>query len=401
MFLGFPCGEASLFRSINAKVGKKHRTAKGINQFLALNYFIYRPKYITFTHQSITKHIYNMTILRNIFTIAALMPAALWGAEYSTTVNLPASLNGQMARLSNVDTEQPMDSVIVKDGKAVFPTDGTTSYLGALKVGDADVAWLLVGGVDVTMNVTDEGGTLRPTATTGGLNNDLNAFTNELNQTVNRYQAQQNNAMGDALNEELHELILQSTKQNITNPLGLYYIVSFGGDWLAADLEALVRDYPHITKYQKVNEQLFRQRNLKATQPGKKFTDFEVSYDGTTHKLSELVGHGDYVLVDFWASWCMPCRKEMRYIRKAQKEFEGKNLKIVGVAVWDEPENSLKAATDMGLTWPVWVNGTEATTNLYGISGIPCIILFGPDGTIIARDLHGDQILTTLAKHIK
>lgn len=329
------------------------------------------------------------------------MPAALWGAEYSTTVNLPASLNGKMAVLSDVDTGQPVDSVAVKDGKAIFPNDGTNQYLGALQIGETEVAWLIVGGANVTMNVTDENGPLKATEINGGLNDDLNAFINELNQKVYRSQNQQDNAMGDVLNEQLHELILQNTKTNIKNPLGLYYIVSFGANWLSTDLEVLARDYPDITKYQKVNEQLFRQRNLKATQPGKKFTDFEVSYDGTSHKLSELVGHGDYVLVDFWASWCMPCRKEMRYIRKAQKEFEGKNLKIVGVAVWDEPANSLKAATDMGLTWPIWVNGTEATTNLYGISGIPCIILFGPDGTILARDLHGEQILTTLAKHLK
>lgn len=342
-----------------------------------------------------------MTILRNILAAAALIPAAMWGAEYSTTVNVPASLNGQMAVLSNVDTGEAVDSIAVKDGKAVFPVDGTTSYLGAIKIGDADLAWLLIGGADVTMNVGEENGALKPTETKGGLNDVLNTFTSELQQIVNRFRSQQDNAMGDALTEELHELILTNTKKNIANPLGLYYIVSFGSNWLADDLEALVRDYPDITKYQKVNEQLFRQRNLKATQPGKKFTDFEISYDGTTHKLSEIVGKGDYVLVDFWASWCMPCRKEMRYIRKAQKEFEGKNLKIVGIAVWDEPANSLKAATDMGLTWPVWVNGTEATTNLYGITGIPCIILFGPDGTIIARDLHGDQILTTLAKHLK
>ena len=93
-----------------------------------------------------------MNILRNILTIAAIMPAALWGAEYSTTVNLPASLNGKMAVLSDVDTGQPVDSVAVKDGKAIFPNDGTNQYLGALQIGETEVAWLIVGGANVTMN---------------------------------------------------------------------------------------------------------------------------------------------------------------------------------------------------------------------------------------------------------
>ena len=91
----------------------------------------------------------------------------------------------------------------------------------------------------------------------------------------------------------------------------------------------------------------------------------------------------------------------MRHILKAQKVYGDKGLKVLGIAVWDNPANSLKAATDWGLPWPVWVNGTEKVTDLYGITGIPCIILFGPDGTILARDLHGDDISATIARYLK
>ena len=110
-----------------------------------------------------------------------------------------------------------------------------------------------------------------------------------------------------------------------------------------------------------------------ATQPGAKFTDFEVTYDGKTHRLSDVVGKGKPVLVDFWASWCGPCRREMPNL-KAINEKYGDRLKVLGVAVWDEPDDTLKAVKELGLPWEIWVNGKTAPTDAYGINGSVCLV---------------------------
>jgi hypothetical protein len=65
---------------------------------------------------------------------------------------------------------------------------------------------------------------------------------------------------------------------------------------------------------------------------------------------------------------------------------------VLGIAVWDEPENTLKAIKQHELPWECILNAQTIPTDLYGISGIPCIILFGPDGTILSRDKQDDAL---------
>ena len=125
---------------------------------------------------------------------------------------------------------------------------------------------------------------------------------------------------------------------------------------------------------------------------GAKYEDFTVEYDGRSTKLSDYVGHGQYVLIDFWASWCGPCRAEIPNLKAAYSKYSGKGLVVLGVAVWDKPDASLKAIADEQITYPQIINSQHIATDIYGINAIPEIILFAPDGTIAARGLRGAAI---------
>ena len=143
--------------------------------------------------------------------------------------------------------------------------------------------------------------------------------------------------------------------------------------------------------------------NKLKTSEGCPFVDFTVVQDPehpetSTVRLSDYVGKGKYVLVDFWASWCGPCREEMPYLIDVYQRFSGSDFDMLSIAVADEAEASKAAAPEFGIVWNQIVNAQEIPVNVYGIDAIPHIILFGPDGTILKRGLRGEKIAEALSE---
>ena len=150
------------------------------------------------------------------------------------------------------------------------------------------------------------------------------------------------------------------------------------------------KSHPSIERIQKIAEV------RKAVAVGKKFTDFEMANaKGETHKLSEYVGNGKVVLIDFWASWCPPCRAEMPSLVKAYKTYKNKGFEIVGISLDSKADAWEKGVKDLNITWTQlsdlkgWKNEGAA---LYGVNSIPHTILVDKDGTIIAKNLHGQEL---------
>ena len=152
------------------------------------------------------------------------------------------------------------------------------------------------------------------------------------------------------------------------------------------------------------------------TAEGKPFVDFTVnSVVGMTRsippqpkyaevKFSDYVGKGKYILVDFWAPWCGPCKREIPNLKAVYDKYAGEKFDILSIAVWERQpvQVTIDTAAELGMNWSHINNAGSVPTDIYGVEGIPHLMLIGPDGTILKRGFHGAEgIEAAVAEYLK
>ena len=183
-----------------------------------------------------------------------------------------------------------------------------------------------------------------------------------------------------------------------------------------AELEALLAPLSEEVKAtETVSYILGNLATKKATAVGQKFVDFTVDHvvgvdkdDNPVYEkksLSDFVGKGKVMLVDFWSPWCPPCKAEIPNIKAVWEKYHGDDFDVLSVAVWEESRkmdwrNTIDTAKVYGVAWNQLNNGHQEPATLYGIDGIPHMILFDKDGTILKRGdaLRGSKTAAAVAE---
>jgi thiol-disulfide isomerase/thioredoxin len=202
------------------------------------------------------------------------------------------------------------------------------------------------------------------------------------------------------------DLAYNTIKTNIASAVGASLLPDYAAGFSLDQQKELLGLLPE--KYQ-ANDRIARLREhvetVDQTSEGKRFIDFTMnSPEGDPVKLSDIIAQNEYTLIDFWASWCGPCRAEMPNVVAAYQAYKDKGFGIVGVSLDNNLDKWKEAIVNLNITWPQMsdLKGWENEgAKLYGVNSIPATVLVNREGVIIARNLRGEAISEKLAELLK
>ena len=346
---------------------------------------------------------HNRTLLCSLI-LTALLGAA--GCSTSKKVNISFDL---APILSKFDEGATVDSILVQrftqdgqyqtlgyariDGKtATFSEKVSEPVLGKIKycisipnggTGSSEVLFVLEPGDIISDNTISVHGSK--------INDTVNEALEKLDQCADDPQAVR--ALFDDFQSRQKDVAMASLFAKALPKLGLERWAS-----MLKTTSDVVKNHPLISMLsESVEKSLEAQRAREAAiAPGAQYRDFRGMWEGKEYSLSDFVNQGKYVLVDFWASWCVPCRAEIPNIISVYDKYGKKGLEVIGVALWDKAENTAKAVEEMRIPYTVFNETDDSASTAYDFRAIPQILLIGPDGTIVASDLRGEEIEKTI-----
>lgn len=170
----------------------------------------------------------------------------------------------------------------------------------------------------------------------------------------------------------------------------------------AALLKLLSVNNPQLPGCRRILQQLDQEARKVRSQPGAHFVDFEMAdLKGKRVSLSSVVSANKYTLLDFWASWCGPCRMEMPTVKQAYGLFHKKGLEVVGVSLDSNLAAWQRAVLQLDLPW-IHLSDLRGWAceagQMYGVHSIPSCLLINQEGVIVAKDLRGQQLIEKLTE---
>lgn len=203
-----------------------------------------------------------------------------------------------------------------------------------------------------------------------------------------------------SLMSDLRKSLYTYVDKNIDNRVGEFFLVEASGLLDATQFTELLDKTRKEFSNKKEIKQLKNKLLAKTPSIGDQYLDISMNNpEGQEISLSDYVGKNKVVLIDFWASWCGPCRKEMPTVVEAYEKYKSKGFEIVGISLDESQLSWEKSIKAMNMTWPQMSDlggwNSEAA-QLYKVTSIPATFLVDQDGKVIAKNLRGEQLLQQL-----
>lgn len=310
-----------------------------------------------------------------------------------------------------------LDSTTVKDGKFVLRGQVDPGFMAYIEVVGSDKFQIILEPGKINVDCASRRATGTPTndkfASLQNCTDSLDAAETAIYEIMDN-----DSTLSDSLKtmymnqiDSIDNIWLGYIKtcmvENITNPLGVGLFVDYSSVFaddvqmlldLSAQIPAKYCAQAHVANTIQVLRKIAR------TSTGSKFLDFEFqTVDGRQTSLAECVNGHRYVLIDFWASWCAPCRASLPGIKALNDKYGDKGLCIIGVSLDKEEQAWLDAIRNFQMTWiqtsalQFWDDEIAA---LYGVRAIPATVLIDGNGTIVARNVNIDELSEKLASEL-
>ena len=208
------------------------------------------------------------------------------------------------------------------------------------------------------------------------------------------------NTVGTALMEQQDSFRDDYIKAHPDSSVTHYIVDGVKQDYPLDQLKELVGSFTTESIYKDdLNNYITKLERLEVGQP---FIDFTLqTKDGENVTLSEKIAQNKLTLVDFWASWCGPCRKENPVVKAAYEQFHELGFDVIGVSVDQDEAAWLKAVEDDQLPWTQVRDSENKASESYMIYYIPSNFLFDQDGNMVAKGLRGEELAAKLAELLK
>ena len=345
--------------------------------------------------------------------IAAVLSTEAQQVKY--TINGISKENGKTVSLIDRRTNQTVNTATVVDGK--FSMSGNAEKNAFMAIGIKENPWATIffnDGTPMTINLNDS--TLKGSP----LNERLVRYDIDINAPYGNYMLKVQSMSEEEREKKKVELtgglmiammkMMEGMEKVFKEERETLIPVAFLDEYQQMlgqeKFDSILATKPAWTSHPIAKSQIDYYLHQKAQEEkknayvGKQFTDLEeADTDGKTHKLSEYVGKGKWVLVDFWASWCGPCMQEMPNVVAAYEKYHAKGFDVVGLSFDNKKEPWLKAIADKNMPWTHLsdLKGWKTVaSDVYGVNSIPDNLLIDPQGKIVARGLRAQGLHNNL-----
>ena len=358
-----------------------------------------------------------------LFNIVAFAFAACQSDSYQISGTAEGLSDGDTLFLTHdLESGVPSDTLIVKEGK--FSLSGTTDstalcMIYSLNRNEINAAFFMEPG-DITIQLSDNPGGSRVGGTLCNnqwqtLNDSVMVIGKEINRIAehiygnNLPEDEQQKGMEqiEKLNKRFSALVVKTAEKNIDNEFG-YFLLTYYPEELIdnASRSKLIKQLPSDMKKRPVIVQMEKQiAEAQQTAEGATIKDFKQnSPDGTELSLLEEVKKNKITVIDFWASWCGPCRQEMPFMIQLYETFQPKGLGIIGISLDSDHDAWLNGITAFGAKWPQMsdLKGWEnEISSFFQVTSIPHTIVVDQNGKILRRGLRGDQLEAFVSELLK